>query len=113
MVRLMDLIDCLPPGLYEMVISPRQTDAQAAASGSSAWTSRFEARTLDDIRALGRNSEADDRAFAAVARMSELTHSIYRTFLQPAVRAMVTPHAADLIWNVLQGLPRAEHREDV
>jgi hypothetical protein len=95
MVRLMDLIDCLPPGLYEMVISPRHAAAQPG-TGPDAWMSRFEARTLDDIRALGRNSEADDRAFAAVARMSELTHSAYRTFWQPAIRAMVTEPAADL-----------------
>jgi uncharacterized protein DUF3141 len=96
MVRLMDLIDCLPPGLYEMVISPRHAGAQPGTGGPDAWMSRFEARTLDDIRALGRNSEADDRAFAAVARMSELTHSAYRTFWQPAIRAMVAQPAADL-----------------
>ena len=96
MVRLMDLIDCLPPGLYEMVISPRHAGAQPGTGGPDAWMSRFEARTLDDIRALGRNSEADDRAFAAVARMSELTHSIYRTFWQPAIRAMAAQPAADV-----------------
>ena len=96
MVRLMDLIDRLPPGLYEMIISPRQTAVQAATTGDGEWTSRFEARTLDDIRALGRNSEADDRAFAAVARVSELTRSVYRTFWQPAVRGMATQPAADL-----------------
>ena len=96
MVRLMDFIDCLPPGLYEMVISPRHAAAQPGTGGPDAWMSRFEARTLDDIRALGRNSEADDRAFAAVARMSELTHSAYRTFWQPAIRAMVAQPAADL-----------------
>jgi hypothetical protein len=97
MVRLMDLLDRLPPGLYEMIISPRQTAVQAATTGHGEWTSRFEARTLDDIRALGRNSEADDRAFAAVARVSELTCSVYRTFWQPAVRAMVSQPAADLV----------------
>src|SRR5262249_34790601 len=95
MVRLMDLIDCLPPGLYEMVISPCHAAAQPGKGGPDAWMSRFEARTLDDIRALGRNSEADDRAFAAVARMSEVTDSIYPTFWQPAIRAMVTQEAAD------------------
>jgi hypothetical protein len=58
--------------------------------------SRFEARTLDDIRALGRNSEADDCAFATVARMSELFHSMYCTFLQPAIRAMANEPTAKL-----------------
>jgi len=96
MVRLEDLIDCLPPGLYEMIISPRHAAAQPGEGGPEAWISRFEARTLEDIRGLGRNSETDDRAFAAVARMSELTHSIYRAFWQPAIRAMVTQQGADL-----------------
>jgi hypothetical protein len=80
-----------------MVISPRPAAVQPATNRQRTWTSRFEARTLDDIRALGRNSEADDRAFAAVARMSEFTHSIYRMFWQPAIRAMVTQPGADLI----------------
>ncbi len=96
MVRLMDMIDCLPPGLYELVISPRPADASPSGFVTGNWISRFEARTLDDIRALGRNSEEEDRAFAAAARMSELTHSIYRTFWQPAIRALANQPAADL-----------------
>ena len=96
MVRLMDMIDCLPPGLYELVISPRPADARPSGLAGGKWMSRFEARTLDDIRALGRNSEEDDRAFAAAARMSELTHSFYRTFWQPAIRALANQPAADL-----------------
>jgi hypothetical protein len=96
MVRLMDMIDCLPPGLYELVISPRPADARPSGFVTGKWMSRFEARTLDDIRALGRNSEEDDRAFAAAARMSELTHSYYRTFWQPTIRALASQPTADL-----------------
>ncbi|MFS8038169.1 DUF3141 domain-containing protein [Xanthobacter sp. AM11] len=96
MVRLMDLIDCLPPGLYELVISPAP-EAQVKAGGP-AWHSRFEMRSLDDLRALGRNSVEDDRAFAAVRRMSEINHSLYRTFLQPWVRAVATPQLAELMF---------------
>ena len=95
-VQLMDVIDCLPPGLYEMVISPRPADAPAAGFVTGNWISRFEARSLDDIRALGRNSPEDDRAFAAVARLSELNLSIYRSFLQPLVRALANQPMADL-----------------
>jgi hypothetical protein len=57
---------------------------------------RFEARSFDDIRALGRNSPEDDRAFAAVARLSERNLSAYRTFLQPFVRALANHPAAAL-----------------
>ena len=94
-VELMDVIDCLPPGLYEMVVAPRPAGVPAGGFVTGDWIARFEGRTLDDIRALGRNSPEDDRAFAAVARLSELNLSIYRTFMQPLVRALATQPAAD------------------
>ena len=86
-VQLMDVIDCLPPGLYEMVVSPRAPGTPQGGFVTGDWISRFEGRSLDDIRALGRNSLADDRAFAAVARYSERNLSLYRTMMQPLVRA--------------------------
>ncbi|MEO7128984.1 MAG: DUF3141 domain-containing protein, partial [Rhodoferax sp.] len=95
-VRMMDVIDALPPGLYEMVISPANADASDAEPVGGARRSRFVARTLDDIHALGRNSPQDDRAFAAVARLSEVNLAIYRTFLQPLVRTLATQQVADL-----------------
>lgn len=94
MVRLIDALDCLPPGLYELVISP----ADAAQAGGAAWRSRFEMRTLDDIRALGRNSIEDDRAFAAAKRVSEIGHALYCAFVQPSMRALVTPQLAELMF---------------
>jgi len=95
-VQMMDVIDCLPPGLHEMVISPRPADVPRGAFITGDWIARFEARSLDDIRALGRNSPEDDRAFAAAARLSELNLSIYRSFMQPFVRALANQPAADL-----------------
>ena len=95
-VQLMDVIDCLAPGLYEMVIEPRPAGVPAEGFATGDWIARFEARSLDDIRALGRNSSEDDRAFAAVARLSELNLSIYRTFMQPLVRALASQPMADM-----------------
>jgi hypothetical protein len=96
-VQLMDVIDCLPPGLHEMLIEPRPLDVPAAGFVTGDWTARFEPRTLDDLRALGRNSPDDDRAFAAAARLSERNLALYRTFVQPFVRAMVTEQGAKWI----------------
>ena len=56
---------------------------------------RFEARTLDDIRALGGNDAADDLRFATVARVSEINQSLYRTLASPIVRATVNDQTAD------------------
>ena len=67
-VQLIDVIDGLPPGLFETVIAPRPVNVPAAGFVTGDWIDRFEARSLDDVRGLGRNSPADDRAFAAVAR---------------------------------------------
>ena len=44
----------------------------------------------------GVTAREDDRAFAAVARLSEVNLSIYRTFMQPFVRAFASQPMADL-----------------
>lgn len=95
-VQLMNVIDCLPPGLYEMAISPNPSGLLPGGFATGDWFARFEMRTLDDIRALGRNSQQDDRAFAAVAKLSEINLALYRTWVQPMVRALATQPMADL-----------------
>jgi len=81
-----DLIDVLPPGLYEAVMTPKEAGATEELVGGD-YLVRFEARTLDDIRALGGNSLEDERKFAAVARLSEINLGLYRAFVQPWVKA--------------------------
>ncbi|MEP9349129.1 DUF3141 domain-containing protein [Xanthobacter sp. KR7-225] len=96
-LQTLDVIDVLPPGLYELVVTPKTPGAPAADLVKGDYLSRFEARTLDDIRALGRNSEDDDRAFATAARLSEINLSLYRTYLQPWVRAATTEQSAEAL----------------
>lgn len=93
----MQMIDLLPPGLYEAVIS--EIDGRTANPGliHGKYLFRLEARTVHDIRNLGGNSEADDQRFATVARVSEINHGLYRTVTQPIVRAMTTPQSAELL----------------
>ncbi|HWR92935.1 MAG TPA: DUF3141 domain-containing protein, partial [Desulfobacterales bacterium] len=90
-----DLIDCLPPGLYEAVIQKKTPDAANVELASGNYISRFERRTLDDIRALGGNSLEDERCFAAVARLSEVTRGLYRSTTQPLIRALATEQGAE------------------
>lgn len=87
-----DMIDCLPPGLYEAVIRPKTKQDGNVELGD--FIVRFEMRTLDHIRALGCNDIADERKFAAVARLSEINLGLYRTFLQPWVKMMVNEQTA-------------------
>ncbi len=87
-----DLIDVLPPGLYEAVITPKQEGASGLIEGE--YLVRFEQRTLDDIRKLGGNDADDDRRFATAARISDINLSLYRAFLQPWVRLWCSDSAA-------------------
>ncbi|APG91584.1 DUF3141 domain-containing protein [Sinorhizobium americanum] len=95
-----DLIDVLPPGLYEAVLEPASEVVEGRALVAGEWVMRCEARTLDDIRALGGNDIDDEHRFAAAAKFSEVNLALYRTFLQPAVRAMVTPAFAEAMRRV-------------
>jgi pimeloyl-ACP methyl ester carboxylesterase len=92
-----DLIDTLPPGLYEAVFEPKTDSIPGADLVTGDWIMRCETRTLDDIRALGGNSAADDRCFATAARMSEVNLALYRTFAQPVVRALVSTPLAETL----------------
>jgi pimeloyl-ACP methyl ester carboxylesterase len=90
-----DLIDTLPPGLYEAVLENKAGDTANPDLVTGNWVMRCEARTLDDIRALGGNDAADERRFATAARVSEINLSLYRTFAQPMVRAMINSPMAE------------------
>ncbi|WP_083567582.1 DUF3141 domain-containing protein [Hyphomicrobium sp. CS1GBMeth3] len=85
-----DLIDVLPPGLYEAVITPKGAAGKDSDLIEGEYLVRFEARTLDDIRAYGANDAGDDREFAAAARISEINLGLYRTFMQPWLRPYMT-----------------------
>ncbi len=93
----MDMIDLMPPGLYEAVITEVDQDIANPELIQGRYLFRLEARTLNDIRALGANSPEDDLRFATAARVSEVTHGLYLTLLGPTVRAMTTQQTADAI----------------
>jgi len=92
-----DLIDTLPPGLYEATFEDKSDKTANPDLTIGNWVMRCEARTLDDIAAMGMNDEADDRRFATAARLSEINLALYRTFMQPVVRGLASSPAADLM----------------
>jgi len=61
---------------------------------------RCEARTLDDIRAMGGNSPEDERRFAAAKRVSEINLAAYQKYLQPWIKGMVKPQMAEMMRNL-------------
>src|SRR5215813_4091879 len=93
----MDMIDLMPPGLYEAVITGIDEWVENPELVQGDYLFSLETRTLDDIRKLGGNSPEDDRAFATAARVSEITQGAYSTLMRPTVRAMVTETTAELM----------------
>jgi len=94
LVNSLDLIETLPPGLFEMVIDEICEEDEDGIECES-YTMHFEARTLDDIRTYDDGRE-DEEPFRAVARFSEINEGIYSSFVAPWIRAFANPGGAEL-----------------
>jgi hypothetical protein len=89
-----DMIDVLPPGIYQAEFEARTADTLNAETAGD-YVMTVEPRTLNDIRAIVEQIPEDDLRFATVSRISQLNLGLYRSFVQPWVRAAVTPQAAE------------------
>lgn len=89
-----DLIDLLPPGLYEAVMIPKTADSVHQDLIHGEWITRFEPRTLDDIRSIVQPAPENERCFATVRRISEINLGLYRTTLQPFIQMFATEQTA-------------------
>ena len=90
-----DLIDLLPSGLYEAHMG-KKTDATAHADlvmGEHVLS--ISPRTIADVREIVQPNPESDRRFATAAYLSRFNLGLYRSFMQPWVRACVTPWTAD------------------
>ncbi len=92
-----DLIDLLPAGLYEAKIADKMADMPDLELASGDYVLSVEQRSVDDVRAIVQPSVENERKFAAAARVSEVNLALYRTFMQPWVRAVVTPQSARML----------------
>jgi len=88
---IVDMIEFLAPGLYEMII----TEAP-----SKPWTLdskvTFEERDMSDILSLDDGLQ-DEAAFPPVSAISRFNDRVYQTFFAPWVRATTTEWAAELM----------------
>ena len=90
-----DMIDLLPPGIYEAVIHDKTPDTPNADLAYGDYILTFERRHLADIEAIVQHREDDDRRFATVSRLSQVNQGLYKTFMQPWVKALATPRATE------------------
>ena len=90
-IRSIDMIDYLPPGLYEMVITDENKNLPVTD-----YNVRFVEREISDILAFDDGQE-DEASFPAVAAISEKTDKFYRSFVSPWVRMGVTEFSAQIM----------------
>ncbi len=92
----LDLIDVLPPGLYEAKIEDVAPGTSHRDLIEGRYLVRFERRTIDDILALDDGRE-DERPFEVVRRVAEINQHLYDTYASPFVRAAATEVTAEAI----------------
>ncbi|HXW72934.1 MAG TPA: DUF3141 domain-containing protein [Methylocella sp.] len=93
----MNLVDVMPPGLYEMVLTEADKNVPRADLVEGKYIANVLPRTLDDIRALGHNDANDERRFETVARVSDINQSLYRNFVSPIVKSLATETSAEFL----------------
>jgi len=91
----MDMIDLMPPGLYEAVIEEIDEATANRALIEGDYLFRLVPRKLEDIRKLGGNSPEDDAKFEAVSRVSNINRRLYQSYLGPLVDAVTPPAFGD------------------
>jgi pimeloyl-ACP methyl ester carboxylesterase len=67
-----DMIDVLPPGLYQAEIADKTPETINADLANGNYVMSFARRKLSDVRAIVDHNEEDKRRFAAVARISDI-----------------------------------------
>jgi len=96
-VTSLDVIENLPPGLYEMKLRSRDIAATPTWHDleTGAYGVRFEHRTMDDLRAVNPEGRDEERLFSTVAKLSEINLALYRTWVRPWLRPLATRSLAD------------------
>ena len=88
-VTSLDVIDHLPPGLYEMkvVLKGQGEDGQAVQRWDDlepgSYTVHFQHRTMDDLRAVNPEGRDEEQTFSTVAKLSEINTNAYKTLVRP------------------------------
>ena len=97
LIEFMDMIDLLPPGLYEAVITEVDNNIENRELINGRYLFSLKERTLGDIRALGGNNAEDELRFATVRAVSEVNLGLYRTFASPIMKNFITEQSASAL----------------
>jgi len=98
LVTSLDVIENLPPGLYEMRV--RLKDDSIAMRWDDlepgGYTVQFEHRTMNDLRAANPEGRGEEQLFSTVAKFSQINTALYKSWMRPWVQAWCHRAAADV-----------------
>ena len=93
LVSALDLVEALPPGLYEAIIQDTHPEMPGLEHVAGRYLIQFAPRTIDDVLALDDGRD-DERAFEVVERVSEINQGFYDRLGSPLVRALTNEATA-------------------
>lgn len=99
LVSSLDVIESLPPGLYEMKLERK--DGQQAqrwdALEPGDYTVQYQHRTMDDLRRLNPEGREEEAVFSTVSQWSQINAQFYKTWVRPWVRMTATRESANAL----------------
>jgi hypothetical protein len=97
MVNSLDVIEILPPGLYQMNV--RSKDGAEVNRWEDlepgGYTVQFEPRTMDDLRAINPEGRDEEQLFSTVAQVSRINTALYKSWVRPWLRPLCSRQVAD------------------
>ncbi len=99
LVTSLDVIENLPPGLYEMKLQAKagMEHLRWEQIEPGDYTVHYEHRTMSDILALNPEGREEEAMFSTISKVSELNANIYKTCLRPWVKLFATRETADAL----------------
>jgi len=97
LVTSLDVIESLPPGLYEMKLEAKAgiEEQRWDQLEPGDYTVHYQYRTMDDIRALNPEGRAEEAMFSTISKVSEFNANLYKTWLRPWVKLLATREVSD------------------
>lgn len=99
LVTSLDVIESLPPGLYEMkLVAKAGLDHQRWEELEPGdYTVHYEHRTIKDIEALNPEGREEEALFSTISQVSEMNARLYKTWMRPWLSLVVQRPIADAI----------------
>ncbi|WP_343742620.1 DUF3141 domain-containing protein [Herbaspirillum huttiense] len=99
LVSSLDVIESLPPGLYEMKLERKDGRATQRwdALEPGDYTVHYQHRTMEDLRKLNPEGREEESLFSTISQWSQLNAQWYKTWVRPWVRMTATRDSANAL----------------